>query len=73
MLFIDWASVCQHRQEHLQDPVHIAVDLTWTIHTTSITKKAQRCLHFLRSLPPPILTTSYQGTIENILSSCITL
>ncbi|KAI4872827.1 hypothetical protein NFI96_017541, partial [Prochilodus magdalenae] len=37
--------------------VHLAEDLTWL-------RKAL--------LPPPILTTFYRGTIESILSSCIT-
>ncbi|KAI4892091.1 hypothetical protein NFI96_003228, partial [Prochilodus magdalenae] len=37
--------------------VHLAEDLTWL-------RKAH--------LPPPILTTFYRGTIESILSSCIT-
>ncbi len=41
-------------------------------------KKAQQRLHFLRrlkraSLPPPILTTFYRGTIESVLTSCITV
>ncbi len=44
----------------------------------SISKKAQQRLHFLRqlktaSLPPPILTTFYRGTIESVLTSCITV
>ncbi|KAK3574279.1 hypothetical protein QTP86_004378 [Hemibagrus guttatus] len=57
--------------------VHLAEDLTWLLNTRSITKKAQRRLYFLRSLrkahlPPLILTTFYRGTIESILSSCIT-
>ncbi len=57
--------------------VHITEDLTWTTNTMSISKKAQQCLHFLRrlkraSLPPPILTTFYRGTIESVLTSCIT-
>ncbi len=38
----------------------------------------QQRLHFLRrlkraSLPPPILTTFYRGTIESVLTSCITV
>ncbi len=42
--------------------MHITEDLTWTTNTTSLSKKAQQRLHFLRwhkraSLPPPILTT----------------
>ncbi len=52
--------------------------LTWTTNTKSISKKAQQRLHFLRrlkraSLPPPILTTFYRGTIESVLTSCITV
>ncbi|KAI4899983.1 hypothetical protein NFI96_001451 [Prochilodus magdalenae] len=49
-------------------------NLTWT--TSSIAKKAQQRLYFLRRLrkahlPPPILTMFYRGTAESILSSCI--
>ncbi|KAI2644267.1 hypothetical protein H4Q32_026219 [Labeo rohita] len=56
--------------------VHITEDLTWTTNTMSLSKKAQQRLHFLRrlkraSLPPPILTTFYRGTIERVLTSCI--
>ncbi len=58
--------------------VHITEDLTWTTKTMSLSKKAQQRLHFLRrrkraSLPPPILTTFYRGTIESVLTSCITV
>ncbi len=58
--------------------VHITEDLTWTTNTTSFSKKAQQRLHFLcrlkrASLPPPILTTFYRGTIESVLTSCITV
>ncbi len=58
--------------------VHITEDLTWTTNTKSISKKAQQRLHFLRrlkraSLPPPILTNFYRGTIESVLTSCITV
>ncbi|KAK3534564.1 hypothetical protein QTP86_016659, partial [Hemibagrus guttatus] len=57
--------------------VHLAEDLTWSLNTSSITKKAQQHLYFLRRLrkahlPPVILTTFYRGTIESILSNCIT-
>ncbi len=50
--------------------VHIKEDLTWTTNTTSLSKKAQQRLHFLcrlkrASLPLPILTTFYRGTIES--------
>ncbi|KAI2650871.1 putative RNA-directed DNA polymerase from transposon BS [Labeo rohita] len=58
--------------------VHITKDLTWTTNTMSLSKKAQQRLHFLRrlksaSLPPTILTTFYRGTIESVLTSCITV
>ncbi|KAK3506172.1 hypothetical protein QTP70_014844 [Hemibagrus guttatus] len=57
--------------------VHLAENFTWALNTTSISKKAQQHLYFLRRLrkahlPPPILTMFYRGTIESILSSCIT-
>uniref|UniRef100_A0A3B1JXT7 Reverse transcriptase domain-containing protein n=1 Tax=Astyanax mexicanus TaxID=7994 RepID=A0A3B1JXT7_ASTMX len=57
--------------------VHLADNLTWTLNTSSTAKKAQQHLYFLRKLrkarlPPPILTLFYRGTIESILSSCIT-
>ncbi|XP_025764031.1 uncharacterized protein LOC112847167 [Oreochromis niloticus] len=57
---------------------HISEDLSWTTNTASLAKKAQQRLYFLRKLkrasaPPPILTTFYRGTIESILSSCITV
>ncbi|KAK3534925.1 hypothetical protein QTP70_002009 [Hemibagrus guttatus] len=57
--------------------VHLVEDLTWSLNTSSITKKAQQHLYFLQRLrkahlPPLILTTFYRGTIESILSSCIT-
>ncbi|KAF7697681.1 hypothetical protein HF521_004191 [Silurus meridionalis] len=57
--------------------VHLADNLTWSLNTSSITKKAQQRLYFLRrlrkaELPPPILTMFYRGTIKSILSSCIT-
>ncbi len=58
--------------------VHITEDLTWTTNTISLSKKAQQRLHFLcrlkrASVPPPILTTFYRGTIESVLTSCITV
>ncbi|KAL0153248.1 hypothetical protein M9458_051423 [Cirrhinus mrigala] len=58
--------------------VHITENLTWTTNVTSLNKKGQQRLHFLRrlkraSLPPPILTTFYRGTIEIVLTSCITV
>ncbi|XP_062235277.1 uncharacterized protein LOC133932561 [Platichthys flesus] len=58
--------------------VHISEDLSWATNSASLVKKAQRRLYFLRKLkkaraPIPILKTFYQGTIESILSSCITV
>ncbi|KAK3517276.1 hypothetical protein QTP70_002302 [Hemibagrus guttatus] len=57
--------------------VHLVENFTWSLNTTSITKKAQQHLYFLRNLrkdhlPPTILTMFYRGTIESVLSSCIT-
>ncbi|KAK1788636.1 hypothetical protein P4O66_002459 [Electrophorus voltai] len=57
--------------------VHLAENLTWTLNISSITKKAQLRLYFLRKLRKAhlslsIFTTFYRGTIERILSSCIT-
>ncbi|KAK1784778.1 hypothetical protein P4O66_003453 [Electrophorus voltai] len=45
--------------------VHLAENLTWTLNTSSITKRAQQCLYFLRKLrkallPSPIVTTFYR-------------
>ncbi len=58
--------------------VHITEDLTWTTNAMSLSKKAQQHLRFLcrlkiASLPPPILTTFYRGTVESVLTSCITV
>ncbi|KAK3543675.1 hypothetical protein QTP70_026890 [Hemibagrus guttatus] len=57
--------------------VHLVEKYTWSLNTTSITKKAQQRLYFLRRLrkahlPPPIQTMFYRGTIESFLNSCIT-
>ncbi|KAK3507179.1 hypothetical protein QTP70_009515 [Hemibagrus guttatus] len=57
--------------------VHLAENFTWSLNTTSSTKKCHQRLYFLRRLrkahlPPPILTMFYRGTIESVLSSCIT-
>ncbi len=58
--------------------VHITEDLSWTNNTAALTKKAQQRLYFLRKLrraraPTPIMCTFYRGTIESILTSCITV
>eukprot|EP00064_Thunnus_orientalis_P003850 superscaffoldBa00000332_g3861 len=48
------------------------------MNTNSLAKISQQPLHFLRrlkkvNLPPPILSAFYRGTIESILTNCITL
>ncbi len=53
-------------------------DLSWTNNTAALAKKAQQRLYFLRKLrraraPIPIMCTFYRGTIESILTSCITV
>uniref|UniRef100_A0A3B3C8D0 Reverse transcriptase domain-containing protein n=1 Tax=Oryzias melastigma TaxID=30732 RepID=A0A3B3C8D0_ORYME len=58
--------------------LHISEDLSWTANTTSLAKKAQQRLYFLRKLKrsrasPSIMTMFYRGTIECIISSCITV
>ena len=58
--------------------VHISDDLSWTTNTTSLAKKAHQRLYFLRKLKkasatPSIMTTFYRGTIESVVSSCITV
>ncbi len=52
-------------------------NLLWLLYFKSI-KKAQQRLYFLRKLrraraPTPIMCTFYRGTIESILTSCITV
>ncbi len=60
-------------------PFHLLVqDLSWTNNTAALAKKAQQRLYFLRKLrraraPAPIMCTFYRGTIESILTSCITV
>ncbi len=58
--------------------VHITEDLSWTNNTAALAKKAQQRLYFLHKLrraraPAPIMCTFYRGTIESILTSCITV
>ncbi|KAK3518527.1 hypothetical protein QTP70_001496 [Hemibagrus guttatus] len=57
--------------------VYLVENFIWSLNTTSISKKAQQRLYFVRRLrkahlPPPILTMFYRGTIKSVLSSCIT-
>ncbi len=58
--------------------VHITEDLSWTNNTTALAKKVQQRLYFLRKLRraralASIMCTFYRGTIESILTSCITV
>jgi len=58
--------------------VHISEDLTWTINTSSLIKKAQQRLYFLRKLKkahlsPLILKNFYLCVIQSILTNCITV
>ncbi|KAK5888208.1 hypothetical protein CesoFtcFv8_016729 [Champsocephalus esox] len=53
--------------------VHITEELTWTLHTTTITKKARQRLFFLRRLrrfnmDSRILCNFYRCSIERILT-----
>ncbi|KAI5098793.1 gastrula zinc finger protein XlCGF28.1-like [Silurus meridionalis] len=57
--------------------VHLAENLTSSLNTSSIIKKAQQLLYFLRRLrkaylPSPILTTFYRETIESMSFFSIT-
>ena len=58
--------------------VHISEDLSWSLNTSSLVKKAHQRLFFLRrlrkaQLSPLILTNFYRCTIESILTNCITV
>lgn len=58
--------------------VQITDTLTWSLNTSALVKRAQQRLYFLRrmrraNIPPHILTTFYRGTIESILTSCISV
>ncbi|KAK3546817.1 hypothetical protein QTP86_003083 [Hemibagrus guttatus] len=76
LLYIDGSSVEIVKSTKFLG-VHLTENLTWSLNTSSITKKAQQCLYFLQKLrkahlPPPILTAFYRGTVKSILSRCIT-
>ncbi|KAK3554035.1 hypothetical protein QTP70_019154 [Hemibagrus guttatus] len=58
--------------------LHITKDLTWTINTTYLVKKAQQRLFFLRKLkkakvPSQLLVNFNRSTIESILSLLLNL
>ncbi|KAL7830680.1 hypothetical protein SRHO_G00318070 [Serrasalmus rhombeus] len=63
-------------KEMVVDFRRVRENLTWSLNTNSIAKRAQQHLYFLQRLKkahlaPPFLTMFYRGTIESILSSCI--
>ncbi len=58
--------------------VNISEDLTWTAHIQTQVKKARQRLYHLRQLrkfrvSPTILKTFYAGTIESVLTQCISV
>ncbi len=58
--------------------VNIPEDLTWTTHIQTQVKKARQRLYHLRQLrkfrvSPAILKTFYTGTIESVLTQCISV
>src|SRR4029434_7482942 len=58
--------------------VHISEDLSWTLNTSTLVKKAHQRLFFLRRLKaahlsPQILVNFYRCTIESILTNCISV
>uniref|UniRef100_A0AAQ6IKW0 Alkylated DNA repair protein AlkB homologue 8 N-terminal domain-containing protein n=1 Tax=Anabas testudineus TaxID=64144 RepID=A0AAQ6IKW0_ANATE len=58
--------------------VNISEDLTWTLNTTQLVKKAQQRLYFLRrmrkfGMSPKILNSFYSCVVESVLTSCITV
>ncbi len=58
--------------------VNISEDLTWTTHIQTQVKKGRQRLYHLRQLrkfrvSPTILKTFYSGTIESVLTQCISV
>uniref|UniRef100_A0A3B4TE14 Reverse transcriptase domain-containing protein n=1 Tax=Seriola dumerili TaxID=41447 RepID=A0A3B4TE14_SERDU len=58
--------------------VHISEDLSWSLNTSTLVKKAHQRLFFLRRLKkahlsPQILVNFYRCTIESILTNCISV
>ncbi len=58
--------------------VNLSEDLTWTTHIQTQVKKARQRLYHLRQLrkvrvSPTILKTFYSGTIESVLTQCISV
>ncbi len=58
--------------------VNISEDLSWTTHIQTQVRKARQRLYHLRQLrkfrvSPSILKTFYAGTIESVLTQCISV
>lgn len=58
--------------------VHITENISWSLNSSSLVKKAHQRLHFLRTLKkahlcPKILIDFYRCTIETILTNCISV
>ncbi|XP_062891797.1 uncharacterized protein LOC134339323 [Mobula hypostoma] len=58
--------------------VRISEDLTWSLNSSILIKKAQQSLYFLQSIKkahlcPRILTDFYRCIIESILTNCISV
>ena len=58
--------------------VHISDDLSWSVNTSALVKKAQQRLHFLRvlrreHLNAQLLVTFYRSTIESLLTYAVAL
>ncbi|XP_075935394.1 uncharacterized protein LOC142935136 [Anarhichas minor] len=58
--------------------LHITKDLTWSLNTSHLVKKAQQRLFFLRKLkqagvPSALLVNFYRSVIESILCMCFTV
>ena len=58
--------------------VHITENLSWETNTAALAKKAQQRLYFLRRLKRAGASTTtmlsfYRGTIESVLTNCVTV
>ncbi|KAJ0070008.1 hypothetical protein NL108_000247 [Boleophthalmus pectinirostris] len=56
--------------------VHISADLSWSVNTSALDKKAQQWLHFLLrkvQLNTSLLLTFYHSTTESLLTSVVTV
>ncbi len=73
-----WDPCGESKQLQVPLGVNISEDLTWTTHIQTQVKKARQRLYHLRQLrkfrvSPTILKTFYAGTIESVLSQCISV